>query len=115
MSNSVLQTLALSTCGDALFQDDHAIQTGTKILSRSFVGSPRWYYMQFLDAMAICWEFHKPDYFITITCNPKWSEIQSELLPGQNPEDRPDVTARVFKKKLDAIMDDLVKGTSPHD
>ena len=45
-----------------------------KILSSSFVGSPRWYNSHFQDGMAIVREYHKPDYFITMTCNPKWPE-----------------------------------------
>ncbi|TKR76293.1 hypothetical protein L596_017452 [Steinernema carpocapsae] len=49
------------------------------------------------DAMALVREFGKPDFFITFTCNPQW------------PEDRPDLVARVFKNKLDMLMDDLKK------
>jgi hypothetical protein len=90
--------------------EEGSVRVGTKVLARSFVGSPRWYHMQFLDAMAICREYHKPDYFITMTCNPKWKEIQEELLPGQKPEDRPDLTARVFKAKSDRLMSDLKSG-----
>jgi hypothetical protein len=49
--------------------------------------------------MAICREYHKPDFFITMTCNPKWEEITKELRPGETVEDRPDLVARVFKLK----------------
>ena len=87
------------------------IRVGTKILLRAFVGGPMWYHMQFLDAMAICCVYHKPHYFITMTCNPKWEEIQKELLPDQNPENRPDITVAVFKQKMDALMNDLVHGS----
>ena len=102
--------LAVDTRGDDLYPDDNALRVGTKILSRAFVCSPRWYHMQFLDAMAICREYHKPDFFITMTCNPNWEEIKKELLPDQNPEDRPDIVVAVFKQKLDALMNDLIKG-----
>ena len=59
--------------------------------------------------MAIVREFHKPDFFITMTCNPKWKEIQAELSDGQTPQD-PDLTARVFKLKEDQLMKDLISG-----
>jgi hypothetical protein len=54
--------------------------------------------MQFLDAMAIFREYHKPDYLITATCNPNWPEIQDQSFPGQTHQDRPDIVARVFSK-----------------
>ena len=45
-----------------------------------------------------------------MTCNPKWPEIKSVLLPGQTPQDRPDIASRVFKLKKDQLIDDLVHG-----
>lgn len=59
--------------------------------------------------MTLVRKFGKPDYFITFTCNPKWPEIQSALHHGEQPSDRPDICARVFKLKLNALMDDLTK------
>ena len=99
--------MELATLGDALYPDDHRLRTGVKILSRSFVGSPRWYHMHFLDAMAICRKHGRPEYFITMTCNPKWPEILAELRPGQSPEDRPEVrlnTAYVSSHINDVII-----------
>ena len=43
------------------------------------------------DAMAVARYFGKIDYFITMTANPKWREIQENLLPGQSATDRPDL------------------------
>ena len=43
-------------------------------------------------------------------CNINWIEIKSQLQPGQSPYDRPDLIARVFKKKLDEIVKDLETG-----
>ena len=101
----------LSPREDGIFRDDHQTPViGRKILSSSFSGSPRWYNSKFQDAMAIVREFHKPDLFITITCNPKWKEITEELIEGQNPQDRPDLVARVFRRKCDQFMRDLTKG-----
>ena len=61
------------------------------------------------DSMAIVREFGKPDLFVTVTCNPRWPEITNELLPNQQPSDKPDLVTRVFKLKLKSITDDLFK------
>nr|XP_045089630.1 uncharacterized protein LOC123497280 [Aegilops tauschii subsp. strangulata] len=59
--------------------------------------------------MAIVHTYRKPDIFLTMTCNPKWEEITNELLPGQTAHDRPDIVARVFYGKLEAMKDPLLK------
>ncbi|CAG8773821.1 21308_t:CDS:2, partial [Gigaspora margarita] len=43
------------------------------------------------NAMALL-SVGRPDLFITTTCNPNWLEIQSLLLPGQQAQDRPNIT-----------------------
>ena len=53
--------------------------------------------------------YGRPDLFVTFTCNPQWSEIRDLLMPGQSSIDRHDITARVFKQKLKALMDFIVK------
>ena len=72
--------------------------------------SPRLYNSQFQDGMAIVHKHHKPDYFITMTCNTNWPEITENLEPGQKAQDRPDLVARVFKQKKDQLMQDLISG-----
>ena len=59
--------------------------------------------------MAIVRKKGKPEYFITFTCNPKWPDLQSLLKPGQTQEYRHDLTARVFKLKLDELLKDLLE------
>ena len=61
------------------------------------------------DSMAIVRKFGKPDLFITMTCNPKWLEIRRELLPGQQACDRPDLTSRIFRAKLNSLMKDIME------
>ena len=96
---------------DKIFSDDHNLKLGKRIvLSKSFIGSPRWYNAQFQDGMAICREYHKPDLFITMTCNPHWVEIQRELRKMENVKDRPDLVARVFKQKKDQLIRDIQAG-----
>lgn len=73
------------------------------ILPSSFVGSSRYMNQLFQDSMAVVREFGKPDIFMTVTCNPHWPEIIAELFEGQQPEDRPDIVVRVFKRKLEEI------------
>ena len=61
------------------------------------------------DGMAMVRRHGKPSLFITFTANPQWPEIVSTLLPGQVSADRPDLINRVFKLKLQALMDDITK------
>jgi hypothetical protein len=42
--------------------------------------------------------------------NPRWPEILRELKEGQNPLDRPDLIARVFRLKYKEFLSDLCKG-----
>ncbi|KAL3651873.1 hypothetical protein CASFOL_004875 [Castilleja foliolosa] len=82
------------------------------VLPASFTGSPRYMMQCYQVAMGICRSMGNPDLFITFTANPKWPEIRYMLdeIPGQNPEDRPDIVTHVFKIKLDMMMKDLTKG-----
>ena len=49
------------------------------------------------NALKLVDELGPAHFFITLTCNPDWPEIQRHLLPGQTAFDRPDITCRVFK------------------
>lgn len=62
---------------------------------------------QYQDAMAIVRSKGKPDVFITFTCDPGWQEIQDNLERGESAKDRADLTARVFRMKLDELIYDL--------
>ncbi|XP_061339919.1 uncharacterized protein LOC133286514 [Gastrolobium bilobum] len=91
--------------------EDVAAKTGKCIIiPSSFIGGPRYMAESCKDAFAICRWAGYPYLFITITCNPKWPEI-SRLLNAKNlkPEDRPDILCRVFKFKLDQLLNDLRK------
>ena len=78
------------------------------ILPSSFTGGARYMMQNYLDAMALCKWFGYPDFFITLTCNPKWPEIQRFLKDKSiKAEDRPDILSRVFKMKLDSFIKDL--------
>ncbi|KAI3642989.1 hypothetical protein MP228_012544 [Amoeboaphelidium protococcarum] len=74
------------------------------MLPSTFVGSPRYMRQKYLDAMSLVRKYNKPDYFITMTCNPNWPEIKDNLLPSQTAADRPDIVDRVFAMKIEALM-----------
>lgn len=76
------------------------------ILPASHVGSPRYMLQNYHDAMAICRQLGMPDLFITFTCS-QWLEISRMLLSDQKPEDRPDLLTRVFKIKLNKLLEDI--------
>ena len=94
---------------DAMEEND--LQNAGKriILPPTIYGTPRFYQECFYDAMALVMHFGKPDYFITVTTNPNWIEIKNSLFQGQSTQDRPDLGVRVFKIKLDSIIDDLMQ------
>ena len=62
------------------------------------------------DAMAYVRRMGRPDFFITMTMNPKRTEVQENLLPGQEPHDRLDIIARVFRQKNKKLMELLKNG-----
>lgn len=81
------------------------------ILPSSHVGSPRYFYQNYLDCVALCQKYGCPDLFITFTINPLCSEVTEALerIPGHHPTDRAGIVNPVFHMKLDIFMDDIVK------
>ena len=77
------------------------------ILPATYTGGPRQMRELYQDAMAVVRQFGKPHLFITFTCNPAWPEVRGAMLANQHASMRPDVTARVFRIKLDALMKDI--------
>jgi hypothetical protein len=80
------------------------------ILPSTFTGGPRNMQQSYQDAMAMVRKFGKPDLFITFTCNPNWKEIKENKKENQQPQDLPHLIARVFKQKLNHLIDDIRKG-----
>lgn len=68
-------------------------------------------YQNYQDSIAVCRKYGCPDLFVTFTSNAGWPEILETLssIPGQQPSDRPDIVNRVFKMKLNMLMDDIKK------
>ena len=96
----------LSTDPDVSLKD---IGSKVTILPSTMPGSLRYMKAKMQDAMAIVRKRGKPEYFVTFTCNPKWPDIQNLLKPGQTQEHRHNLTARIFKRKLDKLLKDLLE------
>uniref|UniRef100_A0A0R0E6I2 ATP-dependent DNA helicase n=1 Tax=Glycine max TaxID=3847 RepID=A0A0R0E6I2_SOYBN len=81
------------------------------ILSSSFVGSQRYMEQLYFDGMTICGHIGFPDLFLTLTCNLVWPEIQKKVRKSNlTPHDCPGVVSRIFKMKLNQLMNDLKRG-----
>ena len=89
---------------------ENAERIGKKfILPGSFVGGPRYMQGRYLDAMAIVTKYGPPDTFTTFTANTAWPEITEALLPGQTAKDRPELVSRVFRLKLNSMLEEMMK------
>jgi hypothetical protein len=73
------------------------------VLPSSFLGSRAWTSERVADALALCRSLGKPSLFITMTTNPKWPEIVSQLKLGQTASDIPVVVCRAFQARLAAL------------
>ena len=62
------------------------------------------------DGIELCNQFGKPDFFITLTANPLWADIQRQLEPGQTWADRPDIVNPIFKARLEMFLEKLRNG-----
>ncbi|CAN1298310.1 ATP-dependent DNA helicase PIF1 [Linum perenne] len=98
---------------DAFLQGDTNVQLTGKhiILSSTHTSSPRYKYENFQDAMAICRWGGYPDLFLTFTCNSQWPEIQLMIdlvtCSGRKDTNRADIIARVFKLKLNQLLEEI--------
>jgi hypothetical protein len=82
------------------------------ILPASYTGGRRYMIQNYHDGIAICREYGPPDFFVTFTCNPKWSDIAEAIFePGQRPNERSDLIVRVFNMKLEEMLHDIKAGT----
>ena len=54
------------------------------VLSKDFPRSDRDVHSRFMDAMALVIRYGKPDFFVTMTCNPYLDEIVRIVIAGSN-------------------------------
>jgi Helitron helicase-like domain at N-terminus len=69
----------------------------------SFMGSRAWCSDQVADALAIARQLSKPSFWLTVTTNPLWPEIQEKLRRGQSVFDAPTVVNRAFHGRIDKL------------
>jgi hypothetical protein len=87
-----------------------ANNSSPSFLADSFTGSPRHLKLLAINALTIVSHFGAPTVFVTLTVNPKWSEIVCRCFPGQGAYDRGDVAVPVFKGKLKMFLQRLRQG-----
>nr|GEV79544.1 nucleic acid-binding, OB-fold protein [Tanacetum cinerariifolium] len=106
----------LSGIYDAIIRGDRdGKDLGTRtILSISFTGGPRYMYVHYLDALAICSVHGNQSFFITFTSNAKWPEIQEYMdsWPELTTADRADIVDHVFEQK-DTDVDKYISAELP--
>jgi hypothetical protein len=78
-------------------------------LPSSFIGSRAWASDHVADSLALCRELGKSSLLVTITTNPSWPEITSQLRAGQTASDIPVIVCRVFRAKLRRALDFIRK------
>ena len=109
-NQDVLRVEAQQGLLDRLPTGDDLHNIGKRIyLPASFTGGPRQMFQLYQDSIAIACYYGKIDFFLTMTANPNWQEIKDQLLLGQSSSDRPDIIARVFRQKSDALINDIYK------
>jgi hypothetical protein len=86
------------------------------ILPPSYSNGPRHLNNNYYNTIQLGVKEGAAHYFLTVTCNPFWPEIQENLAtpgpygPAETAYDRPDLVVRVFKQKLDFLMKRLQEG-----
>nr|KAJ0189473.1 hypothetical protein LSAT_V11C800408900 [Lactuca sativa] len=103
-----LRSNYVSDLYDALSKGDRDNKViGKRVYSpATFVGGPCYMYKHYQDALAICRVYGNPHFFITFTCNIKWSEIQHfmDLHLQHDVHSRTDIISCVFQIKVDAFI-----------
>ncbi|XP_077222125.1 uncharacterized protein LOC143855968 [Tasmannia lanceolata] len=75
--------------------ETHGCKIGKRIvLPASFIGGPRDMRRRYLDSMALVQRY-------------EWEEIVSQLKPGEEAYNRPDLTTRIFRGKLEDLKKQL--------
>ena len=105
-------TMQHQSAHDAL-QGIDPCETSHILLGAGVDGSPRSKMQGLNDALAINALIGPPDYFLTMTGNPHWREIEEGLMSDfheTKPAHRPDLIHRVFNLKKKAMVQDIENG-----
>jgi len=79
------------------------------VLPSSFTGGPRYMHERIQDAMTYVRHYGGADLFITFTCKPNWKDIQDAIYEYQKAQDRYDIVTRVFRLKVEKLLQVIVK------
>ncbi|KAK9714009.1 hypothetical protein RND81_06G065300 [Saponaria officinalis] len=82
------------------------------ILPATCLGCGRDMHCRYLNSMVLVHLYGKPYIFLPITYNPRWPEIERELLPFEEAQNRPDLIARIFRLKLIELIKDILNSES---
>ena len=116
--NNQLRGCQQDLINDETIEGEGDMDSSKVYLPASFLGSRRNQRTKIADAQAIAARYGNPTYFITMTTNPNWAEIVSELTGEQTAADRPDVVARVFharKQQMTATLLEAFDGNQKVD
>lgn len=80
------------------------------ILPSTFIGGPRHLHEYAQDALTYVRYGGKPTLFITFTFKPNCKEMKEHLFDNQQSKDRHDLIARIFKQKLNKLLNIIIKG-----
>ena len=109
MNQKTIRAEVYSGLQDAIANDLNLAKIGKRVILPSSVsGSPRHQHQLYSDAMAVVRDLGKPSFFITFTCNPKWTEIV-EVAEETDSSRREDIINRVFRQKLKELIHDLTQ------
>ena len=65
-----------------------------------------------MDAMILVQLYGKLDIFLTVTCSRTWLEIKKHLSDHEEAHNRPNLTTRVLRTKLEMLRNDIIKKKS---
>ena len=104
-SQKKLRADSYANLRDTINIGDDVLNIGRKVvLPSSFTGSTRYMHKRIQDTMTHVRNYCKQDFNLTMTCNPRWTEILNTLYERQSPSDRQDIIARVFRLKVLRLM-----------
>nr|XP_034194991.1 uncharacterized protein LOC117611166 [Osmia lignaria] len=97
-----------------VLSDDQPVATNPEtslpvLLPSTFIGGPRHAMNTMHDMLAMSMQLGAATFFVTVTANPAWPEIEASLNPGNKRDLRPDIGNRVFHCKQNHFKDLVTK------
>ncbi|GFX87567.1 hypothetical protein TNCV_1330981 [Trichonephila clavipes] len=80
------------------------------ILPSTFVNSPRYLQEYTQDTFTYVRTYGRPELFVTFICNPSWQDVTQDLMSGHKATDEHNIVVRVFRLKVQKLMNVVTKG-----